>query len=98
VITKSKEFLSGELTLRTDVSKKLTKRRMYRRNRRNKLWYRKARFLNRVKSKHKGWLPPSIQHKIDTHIRLIEKIKKLLPITKTIIEVAKFDTQKITKY
>ena len=95
VITKSKEFLSGELTLRTDVSKKLTKRRMYRRNRRNKLWYRKARFLNRVKSKHKGWLPPSIQHKIDTHIRLIEKIKKLLPITKTIIEVAKFDTQKL---
>ncbi len=93
--TNTFELISGQLKLRTDVSKKLTKRRMYRRLKRNKLWYRKPRFLNRVKSKKKGWLAPSIRHKIDTHIRLINKIKSLLPITKTIIEVAKFDTQKL---
>ena len=94
-VTKKKELLSGELTLRTDVSKKLTERRMYRIQKRNKLWYRKPRFLNRVKSKHKGWLAPSVQHKVDSHIRLINKIKSILPITKTIIEVAKFDAQKL---
>jgi N6-L-threonylcarbamoyladenine synthase len=67
---------------------------MYRRNRRNKHhWYRKPRFDNRVKSI--GWLAPSIQHKIDSHIRIVEKVSKFLPITKIIVETAKFDIQKI---
>lgn len=91
--TKKEELMSGELSLRTDVSKKLTERAMYRRTRRNKLWYRKPRFLNR--SIPKGWLAPSVQHKVDTHIRLIDKIKILLPITKVIVEIAKFDAQKM---
>ena len=29
----------------------------------------------------KGWLAPSIDHKLQTHIRLIEKLKKILPIS-----------------
>ena len=93
--TKTKELISGELNLRNDMSEKLQERKMYRRGRRSKLWYRQPRFLNRVKTKKKGWLAPSIQHKIDTHIRLVEKIKTLLPITQTIVEVAQFDTQKL---
>lgn len=68
---------------------------MYRRTRRSRLWYRKPRFLNRIATKKKGWLAPSIQHKLDSHIRLIDFIKKLLPIIKTMIEVAAFDIQKI---
>ena len=36
-----------------------------------------------------------MQHKLDTHIRLIENIRRWLPITKTVIEVATFDTQKM---
>lgn len=95
VITDKRELIAGEVTLRKDVSKKLTGRRMYRRTRRGKLWYRKPRFLNRTHSKKKGWLAPSIHHKLDTHIRLIEKIKQILPISKTIIEVATFDSQKM---
>jgi hypothetical protein len=95
VITEKQELLSGELTLRTDISKKLSERKMYRRNRRNKLWYRKPRFLNRTSTKKEGWLAPSIQYKVDSHIRLIEKIKSILPISRTIIEIAKFDTQKL---
>ena len=38
---------------------------------------------------------PSIEHKLQTHIRLIERIKSVLPITRTVIEVASFDTQKM---
>lgn len=90
--TENRELISGEVKLRDDVSKKLTERRMYRRGRRNKLWYRKPRFDNRGKE---CWLAPSIQHKLDSHIRLIEKIKSLVPISKVIIEVASFDSQKM---
>ena len=47
--TEQFELISGALTLRKDVSKKIEERRRYRRNRRGKLWYRKPRFLNRKK-------------------------------------------------
>ena len=94
-ITEKRELVSGELKQRTDVKDLLTERRMYRRGRRNKLWYREPRFNNRVASKKKGWLAPSIQHKLDTHQRLIDKMKMLLPINNVVVEVAKFDTQKL---
>jgi hypothetical protein len=93
VITDKKEIVSGELILDQKTSERLTEKRMYRRGRRNKLWYRKPRFNNRKKSE--GWLPPSIQRKFNTHITLINKLKKLLPIKQTIIEVGNFDIQKI---
>ena len=88
-----KELFSAEVTLRTDIPKKLQTKAMYRRQKRNRLWHRKPRFLNR--SKPKGWLVPSIQHKLNSHVRIVEKVKKLLPITKVIVEVASFDIQKI---
>jgi 5-methylcytosine-specific restriction endonuclease McrA len=94
-ISEQKELLAGELVLRKDVSKRITKRSMYRRSRRGRLWYRKPRFLNRIASKKKYWFAPSIQHKLDSHIRLVEILRKLLPITTTIVEVASFDTQKL---
>ncbi|MDD5531108.1 MAG: RNA-guided endonuclease IscB [bacterium] len=94
-VNSSKELLTGEVKLRTDVSAKLTERRMYRKQKRNKLWYRKPRWSNRTSTKKKGWLAPSIKHKLDAHLSLIERIKKLLPISNIIIEVASFDTQKM---
>lgn len=96
VVTDKEEVFSAEVTLRDDIVKLMSERRMYRRNRRGrKTWYRKPRFLNRVKSKHKGWLAPSIQHKLDSHKKLIGRVKSILPITETVIEVANFDIQKI---
>ncbi len=94
-ITDKREIIAGEVSLRMDISRKLEARRKYRRNRRSRLWYRKPRFDNRKKSKSRGWLAPSIKHKLDSHIRLVEKINQLLPITSTIIEVASFDIQKM---
>lgn len=94
-VTDKRELIAGEVSLRQDVSKKLTERRMYRRTRRGKLWYRQPRFENRKASKPKGWMAPSIKHKLDSHIRLVEKISKLLPISRSIIEVASFDIQKM---
>ena len=93
VISDKKELFSGTVEMRMDVSKKIQEKAMYRKKRRSRLWYRPPRFLNRrIK---KGWLAPSIQHKLDTHIRIIKKIEKILPISEIIIEVASFDIQKI---
>lgn len=88
--TEKKELLRLEVKLRTDVSDKISERAMYRRNRRNKLWYREPRFNNR-----KGFkFAPSVQHKIDSHIIILEKIAKYVPISKVSVEVGKFDIQK----
>lgn len=87
------ELFSAEVILRTDIPKKLQDRAMYRRTRRNRLWHRQPRFDNRCRPN--GWMAPSIRHKLDSHIRLVEAIKKLLPVTKVIVEVANFDTQKM---
>ena len=92
-VSETKELMSSELTLRTDISKKLQDRAIYRRTRRGKLWHRKPRFDNR--SKPKGWFAPSIQHKVDTHLRLVQKIKAILPVSAVVVEVANFDTQKM---
>ena len=91
--TEKKEIISGELQLRKDVSKKIEQKKNYRIIRRSRLWHRQPRFDNRTRQE--GWIPPSLQHKLDTHIRLIQNLKQWLPITKTIIEVATFDTQKM---
>lgn len=93
--TKTKELFSAEYELRKDISDLLRTRRDCRRTRRNRLRYRKPRFLNRVKSKHKGWLAPSIENKIDNHIKIIQKVHKILPITKIVLELANFDIQKL---
>ena len=87
------EVISGTLTLRQDVSNKLEKKRMHRRNRRGRLGYRPPRFNNRARPE--GWLAPSIQHKQDSHIRLVEKLETLLPIPFKKVEVANFDAHKM---
>ena len=93
-VTDKKELYSAEVKLRKDIVKLNSERRSYRRARRHrKTWYRKPRFLNRKKPE--GWLAPSIQHKLDSHIKLINKVKEILPISNIIIEVAAFDIQRI---
>lgn len=94
--TEEKELYAADVELRTDIVDLLSTRRQYRRSRRSrKTRYRKARFLNRVKSKNKGWLAPSIENKIHTHFKVISDVHKILPIKKIIVETASFDIQKI---
>ena len=93
--TETKELYSGEVQLRSDIVNLLSTRRQNRRTRRARLRYRKPRFLNRVKSKNKGWLAPSIENKIQTHLTIVKNLHKILPISQTIVEVASFDIQKI---
>ena len=92
--TSSKEELfAEEVVLRKDITDLISTRREARRTRRNRLRYRKPRFLNRRIDK--GWLAPSVRQRIDAHLKAIEDVHRILPITKIIIEVAQFDMQKI---
>ena len=93
--TKSKELYASEVILRSDVVDLLSTRRELRRARRYRLRYRKPRFNNRIKSKKDKWIAPSIRQKIDSYIRIIGFVYSILPVSKLIIEVAQFDTQKI---
>ena len=93
--TSEKEMYAADVELRNDIVDKLSTRRELRRTRRSRLRYRKARFNNRVSSKRKGWLAPSVENKIQTHLTVVEKIHKFLPITNIVVEIASFDIQKI---
>lgn len=93
--TKSKELYAGEIILRSDIVELLSSRRESRRRRRNRLRYRKPRFMNRIKTKKEEWVAPSVRQKIDSHLKIIGFVYSILPISKLIIEVAQFDTQKI---
>ena len=95
VSTNTKEVYAGQVEPRQDVSKLLDTRREQRRTRRSRLRYRKSRFNNRKASKPEGWVAPSVECKIQTHISVINQLHKIMPITQVIVEVAEFDTQKI---
>ena len=93
-VTEKQEVYAAEVELRSDIVKLNAERRQYRRARRfRKTRYRKPRFLNRRKGE--GWLAPSIQHKLDSHVRLIERVRGLLPVSAVVVEVAAFDIHKI---
>lgn len=92
-VSEKEELAGGELKLLEGMSERITERRKYRRIRRNRLRHRQPRFDNRKRKE--GWLAPSIQHKFDSHIKLVERIKSRLPVSKVVIETAKFDIQKL---
>ena len=86
----------SEVILRNNIKKKMGSRRGYRRNRRcRKTRYREPRFLNRANSKKKDRLPPSVRSKVQSHIDEIEFCKKILPVSKIVLEVSQFDTHLI---
>ena len=94
--TETQELYAADVELRNDIVDLLSTRRECRRTRRNrKTRYRKPRFDNRVKAKHKGWLAPSIEQKIGTHLSAIRKVHEILPVSSIVVEVAQFDIQKI---
>ena len=92
--TKDKVLFEADDELRNDIVDLLSTRRELRHSRRNrKIRYRKPRFDNRKRKDI--WLAPSVQQKVDSHLTMIEKVRKILPISDIVAEVASFDIQKI---
>lgn len=93
VVGNDKVLYQSQTELRSDIKRKMDRRRAFRRNRRiKKTRYRKSRFLNRRNSVKKNRLPPSVRHKVQAHIDEIEFCEKILPVSDLILEVSQFDT------
>src|SRR4028118_2397713 len=90
-----KVIFGAELTHRGQTIKaSLESRRSLRRGRRNRhTRYRKARFLNRTRPK--GWLAPSLQHRVETTLTWVTRLIKLAPISSVVQELVRFDLQQI---
>lgn len=94
ITSEDKVLTKGEIELRQDVSENVQTRAMLRRGRRNrKTRYRKARFLNRKRKP--GWLPPSVQSKLNATTLWIDKFCSLVPNPHLSIEVGKFNIAKM---
>lgn len=82
----------SEIEIRNDITEKMKQRSKYRRNRRNrKTRYRKARWLNRKNSMKNNRFSPTMTSKIYAHLKEMKFVKRILPITKQIVETATFD-------
>ena len=90
--TEDRVLYEADVELRNDIVELLSTRRESRHARRNrKTRYRAPRFDNRRTPE--GWLAPSVRQKVDTHLKVIADVHKILPVSKVTVEVASFDTQ-----
>ena len=71
----------------------LTQRRAFRRRRRGNLRYRPACFDNRTKPK--GWLAPSLRHRVDTAMAWVHRLRRWAPVTGLSTMIHRFDTQRL---
>jgi len=95
LIINSEVIWGAELTHRgSQIKSDLDSRRAVRRSRRNrKTRYRKSRFLNRTRAK--GWLAPSIEHRVLTTMTWVKRLIKFCSIASVTQELVRFDTQAI---
>lgn len=86
---------AAELTHRGQrIRDSLLKRHQLRRSRRSrKTRYRPARFDNR--RRRQGWLPPSLQSRVDNIMTWCNRLCHFVPICSTAMELVRFDTQKL---
>ena len=96
VCSEKHEFVSAQYDPLKDETEKHNDQRKYRRTRRNRKRYRKARFDNRKRSE--GGIAPSLEHKKDIHIRIFRKYWEVCPITKAIFEAGSFDIYAMQEY
>lgn len=92
VNSKNEVIYTSQIEIRNDISDKMAQRSKYRRSRRNrKTRYRKARWRNRKNSIKKDRFSPTMTSKINSHMKEINFVKSILPISNVIIETATFD-------
>jgi len=92
IINNSKVIWLAQIYHKTNIKSNMDSRRTLRRARRNrKTRYRKARFNNRKRKE--GWIPPSLQSRVDNIKNWVIRLRKLCPLTHISYENVKFDTQ-----
>lgn len=95
IVRQDRVIWAGEITHRSKVIKaRMDTRRSLRRARRSrKTRHRPARFQFRAKPK--GWLPPSLQSRVENVRTWTRRLRALCPLTDISLAVTKFDTQKL---
>lgn len=92
--SESCEYVNEQRDLLKDETEKHNDCRKYRRTRRNRLRYRKARWNNRKNNLIcKDGFAPSIRNKRDRHIDIFKMYYDVIPISSAIFEMGQFDTQ-----
>jgi hypothetical protein len=92
VNSKNEVIYLSQIEIRNDITDSMTQRSKYRRNRRNRnTRYRKPRWLNRKNSIKNNRFSPTMISKINSHLKEINFVKSILPISKVILETATFD-------
>lgn len=86
----NRELYSEVFHQRTNEVENNVMRKMYRNGRRGHKRYRRWRVRHTVFTKTEG-LAPSVFHKALEHIKLVNRVKKFLPISNIIIEVNSID-------
>lgn len=77
------------------IRKKLQQRAVYRAGRRSRnLRYRAPRFSNRAKPK--GWLAPSLRHRVETTMSWVNRLARWAPVKAVHVERVAFDVHAIS--
>ncbi|MET9518543.1 RNA-guided endonuclease IscB [Streptomyces sp. NPDC002994] len=77
------------------ISKRMKQRALYRRRRRSaNLRYRPQRSKNRARKS--GWLPPSVQHRVDSTVSVVRRLARLFPVREVHVERVAFDTHALS--
>ncbi|MDJ0692501.1 MAG: RNA-guided endonuclease IscB [Xenococcaceae cyanobacterium MO_188.B32] len=95
ILQDNKLIWAAELTHRgQQIKDDLESRRSLRRGRRGrKTRYRQPRFLNR--KREKGWLAPSLEHRVLTTMTWVKRLIKYCSIDSVAQELVRFDAQKL---
>ncbi|MDQ2739975.1 MAG: RNA-guided endonuclease IscB [Actinomycetota bacterium] len=76
------------------IKKAMAGRAQLRRSRRSRnLRYRAPRFNNRARPK--GWLAPSLRHRVDTTMSWVDRLQRWFPVVGVHQELVRFDMQKL---
>ncbi|WP_037371366.1 RNA-guided endonuclease IscB [Salipiger mucosus] len=97
-----KVIWGGELTHRGhQIRDRLQMRRERRRGRRNKLRYRKPRYRTKAqinnagRKREKGWLAPSLMHRVETIMTWMDRFCRYAPAASIAMELVRFDLQQM---
>ncbi len=86
------------------IRQKLQDRAARRRQRRNRRRYRQPSYRTRAqinnakrtyaRKREKGWLPPSIRHRLETTLTWVDRLRRWAPVDEIVQELVRFDNQK----
>ena len=93
VKSEAREYAAVQYDLLADEKLRHDDQRKYRRTRRNRLRYRRCKFLR--KENVDGWFAPSIRHKADAHVDIVSRICSVCPVTSITVEVGQFDPKEL---